>query len=384
MQCLPGVMCSKTEDSGCCKWDIRKSKRSCLKVGPPCMKMKPKTSPSSSASPSVSTSSSPSPSKSAVGTVGTWNIVNRMAGRPVARHEACFTWVAGRGYLIGGRKTRSVSIFDPDMRTWTEGKMAPQELHHMQCVAYDNKVWVVSSWRGKFPREINNENIYIYDPMMDEWEERDGLPEPRRRGGGAAVLYDEKIYVVGGNRGGHGPQSTALGYMDYYDPEGDKWVTNLPDLPSPRDHFGGGIVGGRLCIAAGRDSGQADFFSKVILSTWCFDFEQNTWFDTMAPIEIGRAGAATGTICDGRLMVAGGESDQPTAWDRVDLFDGMKWTQTGDLGRGRHGTGLGVTDCETCGKVFIASGSGNRGGSPELKSTEVYLPNGMPINCESF
>lgn len=41
---------------------------------------------------------------------------------------------------------------------------------------------------------------------------------------------------------------------------------------------------------------------------------------------------------------------------------------------GRHGTGLGATDC-SYGHVYIGMGSGNIGGGPEMKELEVRNPN---------
>lgn len=171
--------------------------------------------------------------------------------------------------------------------------------------------------------------------------------------------------------------------MDYYDLEKKTWVTNLPSMPDPRDHVGGAIVRGKLCIAGGRDGGSSNFFSAVKTATYCYNFRTEKWIDMKAPIPEGRAGAATDRICGGMMMVAGGEGQYSAAFSRVDLFDGSKWISAGDLVRARHGTGLGVSQC-SCGQVFITSGSGSRGGSPELDSTEVYHPNGMNERCDTY
>lgn len=316
---------------------------------------------------------------------GTWeNIDETLTGLPRARHEACFVMLRGKGYLFGGRGFKGLDIFDPRAKTWTRGADPPVQMHHMQCVAYRSRIFVVSSWYGGFPNEENNARMYIYNIWKDKWYSRRGLPEPRRRGGAAAVLHDDKIYVVGGNRGGHGEGSQSLGYMDYFDIIEKKWVTGLPDLPSPRDHVGGAIVNGKLCIAGGRLGGAKNFFAAVVKSTYCFDFTTQTWQNMNADIPAGRAGAATGTTCDGRMMVAGGEGKYSAAFDQVDFFDGTSWTTGSPLQRARHGSGLGISRCNLCDRIFIASGSGARGGSPELTSTEVYLPTNSSKKCRRF
>lgn len=314
---------------------------------------------------------------------GKWEYVTGITGSLKPRHEACFVFVNGKGYLIGGRGQHDpVDVFDPMTKTWTQRAGYGEKIHHMQCVAHDGKVWIPSSWTDNYPYEKNHNQIIIYDTVQDNWSTLPGMREDRLRGGAASVLHDGKIYVVGGNRGGHGAHAETLGYMDYYDLSSEQWVMELPELPEPRDHVGGAMVNGRLCIAGGRNSGVSNFFNAAVASVWCFDFGEMIW-DRGDDLEVPRAGAATATVCDGRLMIAGGETGRTTAWERVDLFDGNNWTRAPDLRRGRHGSGLGVSDC-SCGQVFVSSGSGNKGGSPELNSTEVYTPSGGVETCVVF
>lgn len=199
---------------------------------------------------------------------------------------------------------------------------------------------------------------------------------------------DRKIYVSHGNRGGHETAnfSTSYGWLDYYNIDTDSWTTNLPDAPHPRDHTGGGYIGGRyICVAGGRDGGSIDFFNAVVLPTDCYDIMTNTW-SIEAGIPQGRGGSAYGTSCDGKyLIVAGGESFQ-RVWSDVDLFDGKSWIKWDDLTVGRHGTGLAI-DCNSASacerKIHIASGAATEGGSLEITSVETYYPNRTTISCNN-
>lgn len=309
---------------------------------------------------------------------GCWrNIDAKITGRPRKRHEACFVMVRGKGYLLGGRgfNGMQVDVYDPKRQTWTRKGSLPVMMHHFQCCALKGKIYIPSSWFGGFPSEQNNPKMWIYDTKRDSWSSRPGLPPNRNRGSGACVIHKKRIYIVCGNRGGHGGPSTSLGWMDYYDLTKNKWVTNLPNMPDPRDHVGGAIVKGKLCIAGGRDGGASNFFSAVRTSTWCYSFKKKKWQNMNAAMPAGRAGSSYGRTCDGKLMVAGGEAgSQSVAFDRVDTFDGKKWGPPSFLQRGRHGSGLAVAKKCNCGQIFITSGSGNRGGSPELESTEVFDP----------
>lgn len=295
-------------------------------------------------------------------------------GEPTGRHEACFVMVKGKGYLLGGRGSRKpVDVFDPATRTWTRRDGAGVELHHMQCVAVGSRVYVVSAWTGGYPNESSQDKIYIYDTKKDEWSTKPGLVERRRRGGAAAVLHKGKIYVTHGNRGGHGSQAKTLGWMDAYHIASNTWETNLPNAPHPRDHTGGAIVNGKLCVAGGRDGGVDDFFNSPVLPTDCYNFETAEW-ETHDDIPAGRAGAAYGATCDGSMMIAGGEGDGK-AFNNVDVYDGLSWTSAPSLQVGRHGSGLAVASCE-CGQIVIASGAKSQGGGKEITSTEIYFPDG--------
>lgn len=299
-------------------------------------------------------------------------------GSLVAREEACFVMVNHKAYLIGGRDKKPVNVYDPVQRKWTREPGPGLQLHHMQCVVADNKIWIVSSWTGNCCKEKNVPDIYVYDTTSKKWQKKAGLPEYRLRGAAAAVLYGRDIYVVGGNRGGHGlGNGHVFAWFDKYNIDDNQWTVNLTDAPHARDHTGGGIVNGKLCVASGRDSGAADYFNATVLPTDCYNFDTKVW-EVHADIPQGRAGAAIGTTCDGKLMVAGGEGYHE-AWNQVDVFDGTSWQTVGSLQVARHGTGLAV-DC-SCNQIYVASGAGAQGGFPLLDSTETYFPTGVDVSC---
>jgi large repetitive protein len=91
---------------------------------------------------------------------GQWIEVDKNASI-TPRHEACFVMVGNKAYLLSGRGVKPVDIYDPVTRTWTAGPVPPLEIHHTQCVAADNKIWIVSSWTGGYPRERNTDSIYV-------------------------------------------------------------------------------------------------------------------------------------------------------------------------------------------------------------------------------
>jgi N-acetylneuraminic acid mutarotase len=291
--------------------------------------------------------------------------------------------VAGKAYLIGGRGVHRTDVFDPADNTWTAKSQTPKEMNHMQCVAYNNSVYIAGGWYGQFPYEQNHEEMFVYDIASDSWSTRPYLPNnpERRRGGAAFVLSDDgKMYLVGGNIGGHGSHSKSQALFDVYDPVRNTWNERgmMPDAIHKRDHTGGAMVSGKLCVASGRDGGQTNFFNSPVLPVDCFNFQTRMW-NAGPNMPNGRAGAAVGQDRSGRLVVAGGEGFG-RAYSNVDVFDGHSWNSIAPLNTARHGTGLAI-GLFNCGFMYIAAGVGVQGGSNELSTTERFLPSGTAALC---
>jgi hypothetical protein len=299
----------------------------------------------------------------------------------VSRHECCFVSVGRKAYLIGGRETKDVDIFDPVTRTWSKGAPSPINLHHMQCVHLNGKIYFPAAWTAFYPQEKNTDVMYIFDTVKNSWSSVAAMPEYRRRGSAAVVVDGSKIWISHGNRGGHEQNNfaTSYGWIDYYDTADGKWylgdVLGFPDAPNPRDHTGGAFVNGRICVAAGRNGGEVDW--PIVKQTDCFDPITKKWNDPPPPDHPdARGGSAYGTSCDGQLVVAGGERGISS---RVDAFDGTRWvTFQNGLVDSRHATGLAI-DC-VCNLIYIAAGSTSNGGAP-INTLEIYYPGGSEVAC---
>jgi Kelch motif len=313
---------------------------------------------------------------------GSWGLI-KTKGLPVARHEACFVFVNGKGYLLGGRKLRPVSEFNPASNTWTTKRFPPQgETHHMQCVAYKGKIWIAGGWKGS-GTEVPHTTMFVYDPVTDTWDNsRPYLPNnpERRRGGAAFVLNGDMMFLSHGNIGGHGEQATTQKLFDQFNPATGEWKI-MPDAINARDHTGGAMVGGRMCVAGGRDGGVAAFFNSPILPTDCYNFTSRKWVQEANIPNPGRAGVMVARNCEGQMMVAGGEGFGK-AYSQVDIFNGKSWTTSASMVEPRHGSGLGIGDC-SCGIIYTASGNNKQGGSSESNTTEMFVPTNPLPGCAS-
>ena len=171
------------------------------------------------------------------------------ASLPTARHEAAYVEFDGQFYLMGGRNNRPVDRYDPVTQTWTDLGLPPLKMHHFQPVVHDGLIWSICAFQGNFPNETAIPNIWTYDPSTNTWTIGAAIPPARNRGAAGVVVYDDMIYVVGGNTIGH--NGGFVPWLDRYDPATNTW-TALPDAPNARDHFTAAVVGNKLVAAGGR------------------------------------------------------------------------------------------------------------------------------------
>ncbi len=323
---------------------------------------------------------------------GEWEVIDE--GNVTSRHENSFVECRGKLYLIGGRGDRPVEEYNPDSNTWRRLSNPPFEIHHFQAVAYNGLIYIAGamtdSERG-FPFEKPVENVLIYDPEQNSWSKGPEIPQGRRRGSCGAFVYHDRLYMLGGIIEGHNTGSVT--WFDRYDFSTDTWSI-LPDCPRGRDHFQAIVVDNRLYAIGGRDTsfhknekGEYEFsafFGATIREVDVYDFTKEEYFvgkkvhketpwRTLA--ERLPVGTAAGSIVSIRetIYYIGGESNQQNAHSETQCLDihTQKWQFDAPLQTGRHGTSA----LEYKGSIYIASGSGGKGGGPELSSLERYRLN---------
>ncbi len=287
---------------------------------------------------------------------------------PIARHEAAFVNVGDKFYLLGGRKIRAVSIFDTKTRKWTLGKKPPIEFHHFQPIVFEDHIYIIGALTGKYPRETPVEHVYMYNTTADTWIKGDPIPKDRLRGSTGNVIKDEVVYISCGISNGH--MSGHKKWLDSYNLKTGLWKV-LPDAPRERDHFQAVENDNKIYVLAGRLSKAPDAtFQETIAEVDVYDIEKNEWITLEKEIPTQRAGNIAILYKDDVLVIGGESVNQTTAHNEVEALNtrDYTWRTYPSLLEGRHGTGALLFDNH----IYIASGCGNRGGSPELSTMEKY------------
>ncbi|MEM6911417.1 MAG: hypothetical protein AAF555_07510 [Verrucomicrobiota bacterium] len=288
-------------------------------------------------------------------------------GECTARHEASMVTLGESLYLVGGRRKNPVDRFDLASQTWVPMAKPPLELHHFQAVVIEGRIAVIGAFTGKYPKEKPVPNIWFFDPEEDSWEKGPRIPKNRRRGAAGVAVVGEEVYLVAGIVNGH--WDGFVPWTDRWNWKTGRW-TELPDAPRARDHFHVAVIDGKVVAAGGRTTHAAvkRTFQETIAEVDYFDLEREAWFTHEARLPTPRAGCMA-VAHEETIFVVGGESGQDLAHREVERFSfaESRWLPCPPLNRGRHGAGLAIHG----GQMYVASGSGKRGGKPELDSVEA-------------
>jgi len=99
---------------------------------------------------------------------GSWQTINA-SNSPTARHETSFVYAGGKFYLIGGRESQKVQIYNPSSNSWSDGATAPVTLHHFQPVAVDGLIYAVAAYSGNCcASDLGASLVYVYDPVQNK------------------------------------------------------------------------------------------------------------------------------------------------------------------------------------------------------------------------
>ena len=198
-----------------------------------------------------------------------------------ARGDVAEAVLNGDAYVIGGTGTADDGrhVYRYDLRTGTResGPDLPVSLDHAMAATLNDRIYVF----GGYVFGIPTDRVFSLGANDARWIEHTPMPAPRAAGGAAVV--GARAYIVGGvTLKGDWIRDTWA-----FD-TGGRWRTDLPRIPTPRDHLAVGAYRGRVCAAGGNGANQV--FE-------CFDPTRNAWDwmpDLRRPVVGGRAVEAAG------------------------------------------------------------------------------------------
>ncbi len=286
---------------------------------------------------------------------GTWATLAPTGDR---RQEVSFTEAGGRLYLFGGTTVERQQVYDPAANSWrpTSGPGdLPGKLDHVHGVTVGGKIYYVGGLTSWPSPDVGT--VRIYDPATDRWSLGADMGD-RRRGGGGVAVHDGKIYYAGGIHDG-----AAVAWLDRYDPATNQW-TQLPSMPTARDHFSAAILDGKFWAIGGRGGPAAIDNPTGVVEA--YDLATNSWSKgaggaTYAPLPTPRGGFAAATIgCE--IIIIGGEGRvfDNGAHAVVEAYNPATntWRTLQPMPTARHGIQAAVLGRD----IYIAAGGKSEGG----------------------
>jgi Kelch motif protein len=137
-----------------------------------------------------------------------------------------------------------------------------------------------------------------------------------RWGPAAALLPDGRVLVAGGELDGDHKLASA----EVYDPATNTWSHTANDMSEPRTQPSATLLRNGKILVAGGDKSNASVASFGATSADLYDPATNSWSPAAAMHEA-RFGLTASELCDGRVLVSGGQSVESSGGESFPTTD---------------------------------------------------------------
>ena len=288
----------------------------------------------------------------------------KRASLPLPRSEMAWaTELNGRMHLVGGYGEQRVDrpyhhLYDPITDQWIIGPSLPSGANHIGVTALDGKLYAIGGHleQNRKPRTLS----YVYSAQTQQWTTI--APLPSAAGSIACIALNGKIHGIGGAIGDTTESKKSIGNHYLYDPIMDRWEQRAP-LHTARDHVGIVTHQGLIHIIGGR----VDSFHTNSNLHHAYDPKTDRWA-VRNPLPTARSGHGS-VILDGKIFVMGGEGTNKV-FGQNEAYDFGKdaWEQYAPMLTPRHGLGAVLVGRS----IYVAGGGAIMGGGIQTSIHEAF------------
>ena len=286
--------------------------------------------------------------------IETWQQKAPMATR---RTEVAAAAVDGKAYVVGGlngfaQTLDTEEVYDPETDAWTQATPLPVPLHHAMAAVFGGDLYVFGGFTNITFTPTSA--AWKLDIKEGEWHTLGLLPEARAAG--VAVVHGGFIYIVGGVTF----QGITAGAVRY-DSAQQKFEAIQP-MTDAREHLAGAVAGDKIFVVGGRRGGLSG--NRATLEI--YDTVKQEW--TIGPNMPTARGGIAAAVYNGKLHVFGGEKTTGT-FAQHEVFDPQRnrWEEALAMPTARHGLAA-----VTLGDGIFAIGGGKRPGLSVSAANEQY------------
>ena len=265
------------------------------------------------------------------------------------------------------------TVPDPTVAASPWQPLAPMPVARFGLAAavYQEQIYVIG---GETASGVTA-SVDRYDPVSNTWH--DQTPKQTPVADISAAILEGKIYVPGGRLG----SGQVTDVLEVYDPRLDSW-SQAAALPAPRSAYALVSFEGRLYLFGGWDG------HAYVKNVYVYNPRDDTWQE-LPPLDTPRGSA--GAAISGRQIVLAGGYDGKKALTNVDIFQPdllgsseSAWKKAADLPGGRYAMGMtSVADF-----VYLVGGNGkietNTSAlvfSPQINQWQSLQPPPSPIGA---
>lgn len=268
---------------------------------------------------------------------------------------------------------------------WRRVADLPLPVNHANVAALDGRLYLLGALTGVLdvtgagPNWTNAVPVnYVYAPETDTWAQLPPLPDAGTwRGASAVGVWRDTVLIAGGLTGqvaADGVPQPTVAFVSAFNTTSETWAA-LPDLPEPRDHVGGAVVGDVFYVVGGRLNSSTEVRGTVFALDLRADAGEMEWKLRAGAMPTPRGGLATAAV-GARIYTFGGEGAITDArpagvYDAVEAYDTAAdaWEVLPPMARPRHGTGAAAVG----GRVYIPGGA-NHTNAGAVDTNDVFFP----------
>jgi N-acetylneuraminic acid mutarotase len=148
--------------------------------------------------------------------------------------------------------------------TWEKRARMLMPSDHHSLAIIDGKIYSVGGEHGHSTTYIQHNTMSVYDPALDKWTALAPLPRASSHFEGATHVVHGRIVIMGGQA----DDEKLIDDVKVYDPAANTWQ-NLNDMPGTRKGGAGAFYNDRLWYTTGRgvENGSRQNFSTTFIGT---------------------------------------------------------------------------------------------------------------------
>ena len=289
----------------------------------------------------------------------------RMTDAPIPLLESAGALVNNKIYVFGGIERPSlfdlkggtaIYVYDPRTDSWAQNADMPTGVTHVKAAVDGDKIWFAGGWIGSRAGGFDGTtDVWAYDTVSDQWQK--GPPLPRAIASGALVRHQRNLHFFGGFLGEDGEKMSAKHWLLNLD-GGTSWETLAP-VPKPRGHISTVVFDNKIYAIGGMHGHHVD--AQDLTWVHAYDPANDSWTE-LAPLPSRRSHLESSTFVDkGKIYVLGGKnySDHPFFRERglpyMSVYDPAAdtWSDLPGLPKGLLGPIAGIID----GYLYSTTGS---------------------------